>query len=237
MTPLLGIRDLDAVELMDDPDCDARALMRTYAQFRMVNAVVAGWRHTYRTRLRPSFVSDTHSLLDIGTGGGDVARALVRWAERDGVTLTVTAIDPDPRALRFARRHGGGIDWRSSFSSELADAGETFDFVVSNHVLHHLDAAQLGTMLADSAALATRAVVHSDIRRSRAAYALFAVLTAPALVAPPSRRSFIRADGLTSIRRSYTPVELARLVPTGWSIAPQAPHRVLVLHAGRGADA
>lgn len=221
---------------MDDPLCDEPMLMRTYAQFRVVNEIVAGWKRTYRERIRPHFDSSSHSLLDIGTGGGDVARALVRWAARDGVRLQVTAIDPDERAHRFAVAEGAddaaAIAWRRSHSSELADAGESFDFVVSNHVLHHLDASEFGTVLADSVRLATRAAVHSDIRRSTTAFALFGVLTSPLLLSPPSRRSFIRADGLTSIRRSFTVAELREVAPPGWSVATQSPHRLVLFHEG-----
>jgi 2-polyprenyl-3-methyl-5-hydroxy-6-metoxy-1,4-benzoquinol methylase len=57
-------------------------------------------------------------------------------------------------------------------------AGETYDIVLSNHVLH-LGRIQLQEMLADTARLAGRTglVVHRDIARSRAAYALFATGT------------------------------------------------------------
>jgi SAM-dependent methyltransferase len=97
--PFLRLRASDAVELMDDPDCDPEILSRTYDYFRYVNAAVSGWRGVYRREIRPLLSTAREStLLDIGSGGGDVARALARWAARDGLLLTVTAIDPDARA-------------------------------------------------------------------------------------------------------------------------------------------
>ena len=93
--------------------------------------------------------------------------------------------------------------------------------MVSNHVLHHLDG--LGAFLAESAMLSRGTVVHNDIRRSPAAYALFFagswVFTG----------SYIRQDGLTSIRRSYTAAELAAAAPAGWTVARHAPFRNLLL--------
>jgi len=101
---LLRERAVDAVEEMDLPDCDPARLARTYAQFAVVNRVVAGWRSLYRTRLRPRLSpGSTTTLLDIGCGGGDVDVLLSRWAARDGRRLAITAIDPDPRAIRFAQ--------------------------------------------------------------------------------------------------------------------------------------
>ena len=223
--PDLAVRDDDLVELMDEPLCDRDALFRTYAAFPAVNRVVAGWRWTYLNRLRPRFTGPVHTVVDIGAGGGDVARALIRWARSDGVRLDVTAIDPDARAAAYVDTlpKVDGFVYRRCSSTELADEGSRFDFVVSNHVLHHLTAAELGTVLADSERLARIAVVHSDIRRSAIAYLLFSAFTAVGFGG-----SFIREDGLLSIRRSYRPAELAAIVPPGWTVAGQAPFRILL---------
>lgn len=225
--PSLVARDEHARERMDDPGCDPRRLARTYASFRLVNAVVAGWRLAYRRHLRPRLRADrTTTLLDIGCGGGDVARALARWARRDGFDLRVTGIDPDPRAHDWARRQPpvAGVQFRRALSSELVAGGERFDLVISNHLLHHLDDEQLEGLLEDSARLARRAVVHSDIRRGRLAFALFSVLTCPLFPG-----TFIREDGLTSIRRSHTAYELRARVPTGWRVRTQGRFRLLLL--------
>ena len=214
---------------MDLPGCDPDRLERTYAQFALVNRVVAGWRGIYRTRIRPRLSADTPtSLLDLGCGGGDLSVLLARWAARDGLLLEVTAIDPDPRAILFARsRHAAAdVTFRQTGSAELLAEGHRYDVVVSNHVLHHLDG--LAAFLAESATLSRGTVVHNDIRRSPAAFALFFagswVLTG----------SYIRQDGLTSIRRSYTAAELAAAAPAGWTVARHAPFRNLLLLDGPG---
>lgn len=226
--PRLDERDRSATERMDDPDCDPRTLRRTYAQFRVVNALVAGWRSTYRRHLRPALRRDrTTTALDIGSGGGDLTRALTRWARRDGYRLQITGIDPDPRAHEWAaqQRPEPGLSFRQALSSELVAEGCRVDLVVSNHLLHHLDEEQFGALLADSRRLARIRTVHSDIARSRPAYALFSVGTWPFFPG-----SFIREDGLTSIRRSHTTEELRRAAPPGWRVAPQGPWRNLVIH-------
>jgi len=185
--------------------------------------VVSGWRGSYRRRIRP-LLSPTHrtTLLDVGCGGGDVARSLSRWAARDGLVLDITAIDPDERAFTFATAQNTlpGVSYRRAFSSELVAEGASFDIVISNHILHHLDSAELGGLLADSQALTGRLALHSDIVRSPVAYAIFSVGTLPFFPG-----SFIRRDGLTSIRRSYTPAELAAVVPPPWRVETESPYR------------
>ena len=223
---LLRTRALDAVEEMDRPDCDPARLERTYAQFALVNRAVSGWRGIYRRQLRPLLSAATATtLLDIGCGGGDVPLLLSRWAARDGLRLEITAIDPDLRAAAFAarRRTRGGVTFRRQTAAELLAEGARYDVVVSNHVLHHVEAGELAGFLAESAALSAGMVIHSDLRRSPAAYALFSA------AALPFRGSFIRQDGLTSIRRSYTAAELRAAAPPGWTVLPRAPFRNLLI--------
>lgn len=228
LVPDLSQRDEQVTELMDDPHCDLDMLNRTYSQFRPVNGIVAGWWFTYRKHLRPLMDRDrTTTLLDIGSGGGDIPHCLTRWAARDGFALEVTAIDPDPRAHDWAtsRPAVSGLEFHRAFSHDLVAQGRTFDLVTSNHMLHHLDDAQLRSLLADSEKLARRKAVHSDLRRSRVAYGVFSVGTRPFF-----RRSFIREDGLISIRRSYTADELRRTLPSGWRVETQMPYRNLIIH-------
>ena len=62
IVPSLLDREPHVREQMDDPGCDEDALRRTYAQFRVVNAVVAGWRSTYRRHVRPVLRADRVTL-------------------------------------------------------------------------------------------------------------------------------------------------------------------------------
>jgi 2-polyprenyl-3-methyl-5-hydroxy-6-metoxy-1,4-benzoquinol methylase len=228
MDLLMRQRAVDAVEIMDGPDCDARLLQNTYRQFAVINRALAGWRRLYVRELRPSLAANNApaTLLDIGAGGGDLAQMLARWARRDGLPLQITGIDPDPRAAAYAmgRPSMPGVEFRQAHSADLVREGQHFDFVISNHVLHHLSAHELQELLADSAALSNKKALHNDLRRSPAAYALFSA------AALPFRRSFIRADGLTSIRRSYTPAELTAIAPPGWTVETSPKfHQILAL--------
>lgn len=229
MTHDLSIRASDARELMDDPHADIGMLERTYERFRVVNALVSAPGRLYRRDIRPRARRGPLRILDIGAGGGDVSRMVAAKLRRDGLRAEITALDADERAIRWAaeRDGGAGVRYRCAFAEELVAEGEKFDVVFSNHVLHHLTPSELQGLLQDSARLvgADGVVVHRDIARSRAAYALYGAATwlfASTLL----RGSFIREDGMISIRRSYTPRELADVAPPGWVVRFGLPSRL-----------
>ncbi|MFC0198770.1 methyltransferase domain-containing protein, partial [Microbacterium arthrosphaerae] len=125
-----------------------------------------------------------------------------------------------------------GVTFRCADAATLVAEGRTFDAVLSNHVLHHLGAG-LPDFAAESLALSHGLVLHSDIARSRLAYSMYAVA-----ITPFAAGTFLRTDGLRSIRRSYTVPELAAVLdeamPGRWTVRRPVPFRVLATGRGRG---
>jgi 2-polyprenyl-3-methyl-5-hydroxy-6-metoxy-1,4-benzoquinol methylase len=211
-------------EWMDDPACDPDRLARTYAQFARINALLSGWTGLYYRELRPALISGASTVLDVGCGGGDVLRYLARLARRDGLSVLFVGIDPDPRAIAFAR----GQRNPSDVCFEQADLcgykpPSGFDLVISNHVLHHLKAVEIPVFCSACERLAVVKVVHNDLCRNDLALALFPV------VGGWFRGSYILEDGLRSIRRAFTTQELMQLAPPGWKARPAFPFRLQLL--------
>ncbi len=222
-TLVLRRRRPDLSEIMDDPGCDAVQLDRTYGHFRILNRLIAGWRPVYARWIRPRLLRGPATLLDIGCGGAGVPVMLASWAEREGLRLRTTGIDPDSRAIRHAGRMDT-VELIQCDSQEMVSTGRTFDFVISNHLLHHLDEGSRSGLFEDSEKLADCAAIHNDIRRDDLGYAGFWLL---GLAFPGS---LIRPDGLTSIRRSYTRKELEHVLPDGWRCVTMPPFRLLAVH-------
>lgn len=225
MSLLFPHRALHLRERMDDPACDSRILNNTYRHFYIVNQVLSGWRRVYECYLRQYLVSGS-SLLDIGCGGGDVLRQLALWTRQDGLNINLVGIDPDARALEYAlsRPRLPDVEFRQASSAALVTAKQTFDVVISNHVLHHLQNDEVYALCQDSERLARRIVVHNDVRRSGLAYVNFA------LTGLVFWNSFVTRDGLCSIRRSFTASELQKVVPQGWRVEPIIPYRNLLIY-------
>lgn len=223
LTFLLKERAVSLQEEMDKLDCDPTKLARTYHHFERINAWVAMWRWVYVQQIRPL---RPKTLLDVGCGGGDLSVAIAKWAKQDGLELSITAIDPDDRAIAFAsqRPTEPSIVYRQALVADLREEEAEFDVVISNHLLHHLSPEALLALCEDSKALANKKVIHNDLRRSDLAYLSFF------LTSPFFRDSFLTTDGLRSIRRSFTREELLSLVPSDWQVLPLIPYRNLLLY-------
>lgn len=223
------MRRHDLEEWMDRPDCDEATLFATYRQFGVLNDLVAGWRRAYRDHLRPSLRAAAASrgeatLLDLGAGGGDLARRLAAWTAADGLPVRIDAVDPDPRAIAYAstRATPPHVTLRTADDAVLRAEGRVYDVVVSNHVLHHLSDAGARAFLDHARTLARCSTLHGDLRRRRSARWAFSVL------AVAFGGSFVRDDGRTSILRAFTPEELERLVPHDHVVQRVGPFRTWV---------
>lgn len=228
----LAVRDAEVAELMDDPDCDPQRLEATLRRFDTVNRLWSGWGGVYRSRLRPYLASLRRParVLDLGAGGGDLLVRLAGLAARDGFDVEWIGADPDPRAIAVAEeRTTPRVAFHCTDAAGLRAGGARFDVVLSNHVMHHLAPGELRVFADDTLALSDGIVLHSDIRRSRLAYALYTVGITP--LAPGT---FLRTDGLRSIRRSYLVDELAGALGENWRVEAGSPFRVLALGRAGG---
>jgi len=223
-------RQENLVELMDDPHANPELLHATYQQFKQVNSWFAGWNTLYIRYIAPLFTKQRKplSILDIGAGPGDILLGLIQRATKDGRHLQATGIDPDPRAAAFQQAHRAHarFEYLTTSDQKLADSGERFDVVISNHLLHHLTPDQIQHLCLNAMRLSKSLILFNDIHRNRLAYLLFRCLIPLAF-----RNSFVWEDGSRSILRSYTAGELQAIVPEGWHVIRFHPFRLLVYYA------
>jgi len=216
-------------ELMDDPKCDLNKLENTYKAFRVINKLLSAWDAIYKREILPFLKANNGvaSILDIGFGGGDIPILLSELATRDNFRLEITAIDIDERSFNFVQKLDvpENITFRKAISTELVKEQKKFDFVISNHVTHHLDDQSLQSVCSDAEQLVRHKVLFNDIERSDIGYFIFFLFSKLLF-----RHSFIEYDGLISIKRSYTFQELKKKLPDGWKITRLFPFRLLLCY-------
>jgi ubiquinone/menaquinone biosynthesis C-methylase UbiE len=155
------------------------------------------------------------SALDLGSGSGDIPRALRDRAGARGVTLTAWALDRDPTALRLAARLDVPAVRGDALRLPLAD--RSIDLVTAVKFAHHFSGAALARLLAEMTRVARRRVVVLDIRRHWLAYGGFIAWSRAF-----TRNRLVRYDGPLSVLRGFTRAELAELAAPirsfSWSV-------------------
>ena len=81
-----------------------------------------------------ALVHPLERVVDVGTGEGQVARAI-----RDSTGAAVTGVDPTDAQLELARQRGGGIEYKKGTSDRLPVDDESFDAAVVCLVFEHVD--------------------------------------------------------------------------------------------------
>jgi hypothetical protein len=152
------------------------------------------------------------SLLDIGTGEGDLPLALRRWGARTGWDITPVGIERHPVAAGLARR--AGVPTILACGRQLPLRSQGVDLVTISQVAHHFDSTAAAELFLEATRVARVAVVVADLERSALARGAFRV---GALAFRFDRDT--RADGLTSIARGYAPGDLSALTQRAGLVA------------------
>jgi len=197
-----------ADELMDDPALGAETFHAVLADLARVNRVTLAHRPTLAFLRRAVGRRTRFRLLDVGFGDGDMLRAVARWARRSGIAAELTGIDLNLRSQAAAEAKpspGAPIQYLAGDYAELAGGG--FDCVISSLVAHHMTREQLVTFLRFMEAEAFAGWFVNDLHRHGFAYS-----TWPLLASTMGWHPIVRADGHTSIARSFRPAEWQALL-------------------------
>lgn len=228
-----------ARELMDDPQSDSIRLERTLEQFVLLNKLLS----RSRSLAARVFVTDMlrhperrHTVVDLGAGGGDFARWLVRYCHGRALRVTVASVDNDPRVAAFARKNCEGWDDIKIVERDARDVladSRGIDYIYANQFLHHLDDEDIPPLLQSIDRAANRAFLLNDIARTNWGYFGYTLLSAVFF-----RDSFAFYDGRLSIRRSFTAEELREQVrraglPEDASVGSCFPSRIYVWRGPR----
>lgn len=200
-------------ELMDLAAYDPAELAANLRDIRRVNALLGGTRTVLRHL--PALLSDVPTdrpatILDLATGSADIPLAVARWAARAGRPVAITASDAADDMLAIAAEHVAGhpaITLARLDARAVALPDKVFDVVVCSLSLHHFQPDDAVRVLSEMDRLAVAGFILNDLRRGRLGYA--AAWVASHLT---TRNRLTRNDAPLSVRRAYTPAELADLL-------------------------
>ncbi|MEM7584495.1 MAG: methyltransferase domain-containing protein [Acidobacteriota bacterium] len=194
---------------MDDPDTPLDELLGALDELAWINRLLGGFGPSIkgiRSLLRAD--QNAFSLLDVGSGGGDMARRLHTWAAGRGLEARIQGIDLSPPIVARAQQHCEDLETVQHRVQDLMSLNghEAFDIVHCAIVLHHLDDPAAAAALEKMFAVSRWGLVVNDLHRHPLPYYFIRLLTRLL-----SRNRMIRNDGPLSVRRAFRRHELESL--------------------------
>jgi SAM-dependent methyltransferase len=192
-------------EILDDPSADPALSLRSLRDVALANRLFGGRRAILREvrqvmHRRPAALS----LLDVGTGIGDIPASATAVAHGAGVSLTTFGIELSLPLAQAAQAHCSAVIVGDALSLPFAD--DSVDIVTCSQVLHHFEEAEATRLLRECTRVAREAVIIGELHRSW--FAVAGLWTSSFLLGfhPVSRH-----DGVVSILRGFTPEDLRAL--------------------------
>ena len=212
-----------AREVLDDASCDPALRERSLADVARANRLLGGSRAVL-AEVRAALpelraLGREATLLDVGTGLGDIPAAARRLAARKGVTLRVTGIDAAESLVRASRPRLDAAACADALALPFATG--SVDVVTCSQVLHHFAPADAVALLAEMHRVARGRVIVSDLRRNWLAAGGLWVVSFAMGFHPVSR-----ADGMLSVLKGFTAPELSSLVQAATGVRPHVAHRL-----------
>ena len=195
-------------EILDDPAADPALVRRMLGDIERTNRWFGGrraMRHGLSYLIDRSDRGRHLTLLDVGTGAGDLPLDAARWAARRGITLGLLGLERIPAAARLARLAGFPV--MIGCAGSLPLRARSVDIVLVSQLVHHLDGTAASALALACSTIARRGVIIADLRQSRLAAAAF-----------PVGARFLRlhpatiTDGVTSIARGFSVATLRDVV-------------------------
>jgi len=200
-------------EILDDPSVEPRLRVRSIEDVVSSNRWLGGRRAALGELRRAVRGVSRATVLDIGTGLADIPARARELAACEGVCVDTIGVDEAAPLLMTARQRLTHAVCANALALPFADA--SVDVVICSQVLHHFDECGAAALLREMHRVARRVAIVSDLRRSWIAAGGFWALSFPL-----GFHRITRHDGVVSVLRGFTTVELRQLIVAATGCEP-----------------
>ncbi len=204
------------VEHLERPDVPDALVRRSLADVSRANALFGGRRaaECEVIEVLRSTGAREATVLDVGTGLGDIPASLRRAGSRHGIEIRTLGVDSNEALVRAATSNELKVVRADAMALPFPDA--SVDVVLCSQVLHHFEGADAVRLLREMTRVARIRVIVADIRRSWLAAAGIWLASFPLGFHPVSRH-----DGVLSVLRGFTGAELVDIVRESTGASPR----------------
>jgi 2-polyprenyl-3-methyl-5-hydroxy-6-metoxy-1,4-benzoquinol methylase len=190
-----------ALELLDQDRIPSEDLYRNLYELEVINKRLGGHNATFKGLSYFDLKENAHTLLDIGSGGGDTLRAIASskfskyFKELHGVDLKLDC-------MQYANEHSSNFRqinyFRSDYKDWLVSSEHKYDIISNALFCHHFTDEQLIEMLQLIQKHSTIGFLINDLHRHSLAYYSIKLLTKLF-----SKSYLVKNDAPLSVARSF----------------------------------
>jgi 2-polyprenyl-3-methyl-5-hydroxy-6-metoxy-1,4-benzoquinol methylase len=197
-------------ELMDDYSSGGEELREALRHLRLLNRIFAaasptlyGIRKLWKAANKPKRLS----ILDIGSGSGDVNLKLLKWADANKIKLHITLVDITEEACEEARMFFHNEQRIQVIRCDVFALKEAVaDVVTATQFVHHFREEELSAVVSSMMQASRLGIVINDLHRHWLSWTAV-WLTTRAI----SKNRYIRNDGPLSVAKGFRSEDWRRL--------------------------
>ena len=197
-------------EKMDQSDAPSEEIRQALRELEVINKWLGGYNVIFDAMKKASWKKQPLTIMDLGCGGGDILRAIARWAELKDLQVKLVGVDKNPLILDFAREHSAdftNIVYKQMDVFDNRLYAERADITISSLFCHHFNDEELTQLIRRMHDLSSQSVVVNDIHRHWFAY--YSIKTITGLF---SKTDLVKYDAPVSVGRSLTRAEWEKVL-------------------------
>lgn len=189
-------------ELMDETGVAKHEIHQALHELENVNTLLGGYSVILNALNTINLPDREIIIMDMGCGGGDMLRAIAKWANKKGKKVKLIGVDRNPEMTLFAFEKSKLFNNISFVTADVFDENlKNFkpDIVMNSLFCHHFDKDELIKLVKRMYELAKLSVIINDLHRHWFAY--YSIKWITQMV---SKSYLVKYDAPLSVARSLT---------------------------------
>jgi ubiquinone/menaquinone biosynthesis C-methylase UbiE len=151
-------------------------LRKNLEELETINSLLGGYKATLSALsivLKKIPSSDSITIADIGSGGGDTLRKIAKWAKKKSIKIQLIGLDISDFMLNYAKEKSSdfsNIDYHHHDILKDQMPDRQVDIFTMNLFCHHFTDEELVEILRKSYTLANNGIIINDLHRHPLAY-------------------------------------------------------------------
>ena len=197
---------------MDSEVVNYQEFAKCLSHLEVINIFTFAYRPTlkwFKKEISNLDTLESVSVLDAGSGGGDMMRRMLKVSEKEGASVNFTGVDMNGWAKDYAQKHTNTNDPIEYLTSNLFDLelSNKPDFITSSLFTHHLSGKELLKFIKWMDLNAQQSWFINDLHRHFLPYYFIKLVT---YIFPFHR--FVKHDAAVSVARSFRKSDWHRIL-------------------------